>query len=457
MNRKKIFATILILTLVFFLSTSALFSQCRLTDTKAGKELSEEGKSATGEEAEEETPGGEEELKNGEYYIAYFEVGSAENSMHFEHRLANVIAISHDGTDERPIYTDLIEKYDLSEIYGISPDTSKISCGFCEGGRGAYSSLCIIDVATGDLDTIVKFDYTQTESMELMADIYDKPIWSHSGEKIAYETIYDPYTNNFKNGGISIADINTGDIQAVDLDMEGASLGSTTFLVPVLFSGDDSRLFNIVQSFNTKVEDGNVLGYFTRNEKLVAVDISSGEINTILDADEFEGSEVSFDNFNLLTRQDKFVFQVLGDFEEDGDIWISDINGGNLSRLTSNTDLREQQPTILDLPDTVGKLAYTGVKRYGTIPDQLSSGDIYIMNMDGSELVKITDNEIGAAKPVFSPDGKYLAFIHYIYDSNMEYVKSRQIEVYDMESGETKTIVSSSNILDLIGWIRVES
>lgn len=93
-------------------------------------------------------------------------------------------------------------------------------------------------------------------------------------------------------------------------------------------------------------------------------------------------------------------------------------------KLTDNPDLREQQPSILDMPDTVGSLVYVGVNRYGTISNQLNSGDIYIINIDGSGQDRITDYGIGAAKPVFSPDGKYLAFIHYKYDSNMEYVES---------------------------------
>ncbi|GAI08415.1 unnamed protein product, partial [marine sediment metagenome] len=60
-----------------------------------------------------------------------------------------------------------------------------------------------------------------------------------------------------------------------------------------------------------------------------------------------------------------------------GDIWVSDSDGNNLFKLTDNPDLREQQPSILDIHDTVGSLVYVGVNRYGTISNQLNSGDIY--------------------------------------------------------------------------------
>jgi len=455
MNIKKIFITIPILVLIFFLSISALFSQCSLSDIEVEEDQYGEGVSTAGEESEE-VSGEEEEVKKEEYYIAYFEVGIDENSMHFEHRVANVVAISPDGTDKKLVYTDLNEKYDLNKIYSVSPDSSKISCRFYEGGRGAYSALCVIDIDTGKLTTIDEFDYTETESMEMMSDIYGRPIWSHDGRKIAYETVTNPYMDNFRDEGISIVNIDTGDIQDVDLDKEIISGENTTFIYPVLFSRNDDKLFCILSTFYPKMEDGVILDYFSRIEKLITVDISSGESMVILDVNEFEGSEASFDNFNLFTQQDKLVFQVVGDFEEDGDIWVSDSDGNNLFKLTENPDLREQQPSILNMPDTVGKLAYTGVKRYGTISSQLNSGDIYIINIDSSGQDRITDYGIGAAKPVFSPDGKYLAFIRYIYDSNMEYVESSQIEVCDMESRGIKIVASGSNIFDLIGWIKVE-
>ncbi|MCJ7728216.1 MAG: hypothetical protein MUO96_06215 [Actinobacteria bacterium] len=459
MGTRRIYIIILILVLVLFLSVSALAGKCSLPGTEVKTGQPEEEEDAVNEESESGVTDGEKSTGNGaedeEYYIAFFEVGSDENSMHFEHRVANVFAVSHDGTDKKLTYTDLDEKYDLSRIYAISPDGSKISGGFYEGGRGAYGALCVIDVATGELHTVSEFDYTESESMELMKDIYGKPIWSHDGKKIAYEVVCNPYADNFRDDGIYIANIETDNIQAVDVNMDGASLESTTFLDPVLFSQDDSKLFNIFHTFYPKMEEGAVLGYSVRNEKLVTVDISSGETGIILDIAEFEGMEADFDDFNLFTQQDKIVFQVLGNFEEDGDIWICDSNGENLLRLTDKPELREQQPSILDMPGSAGKIAYTGVDRYGTISYHFNSGDISIVNIDGSGQVKITDDEINAAKPVFSPDGRYLAFIDYIYDSGMEYVVSSQIEVYDMQSGEIRTVAYGSNISDLIGWVKV--
>jgi len=454
MNIKKIYVIILILVLVLFLSLSAL-SKC--SSTAAGNNTAEPGEEE--DTVEDESGDGAAGDRNGtgtgaekDYQIAYFQVGSEESSMHFEHRVAKIIAIRPDGSDENVIYTDLNEKYDLSRIYGVSPDSSKISCGFYEGGRGAYGTLSVIDVITGEMKAVKEFDYTDSESMEMMANIYGRHVWSNDSKNIAYETVINPYADNFSDGGISVNNINTGDISEINVNMEEFSLENEVFLDPVLFSADDGQLFNILRTRNPKMEEGVVLDYFTRNEKLVTVDISSGVASEILDISQFDGMEASFDNFNLFTQQNKIVFHVLGDFEEDGDIWICDSNGSNLTRLTDDAELREQQPSILDMPDSSGLITYVGVGRYGTIASNFNAGNIYIMNMDGSGKVEI-DHEVDASKPIFSPDGRYVAFIGYVFDEALENIQSRQIVVYDNQSGEIRVVVSGPGIFNLIGWI----
>ncbi|MFA5015182.1 MAG: hypothetical protein WC549_06540 [Actinomycetota bacterium] len=454
MNIKKIYIAIIILVMVLFLSSSAL--------SKCSSSIERNNASEPGEEeetAEDESGDGAADDRNGrgaetekDYQIAYFQVGSEESSMHFEHRVAKIIAISPDGNGENVIYTDLNEKYDLSRIYGVSPDSSKISCGFYEGGRGAYGSLSVIDVTNGEMKAVKEFDYTDSESMDMMADIYGRPVWSHDSKSIAYETVINPYAANFSDGGISIVNIDTGDINEIDVNMEEFSSENEVFLDPVLFSVDDGQLFNILHTRNLKMEEGVILDYFTRNEKLVAVDISSGAANEILDKNQFENMEATFDNFNLFTSQNKIVFHVLGDFEEDGDIWICDSNGSNLTRLTDDAELREQQPLILDVPDSTGLITYVGVGRYGTIASNFNAGNIYIINIDGSGKIKI-DHEADASKPIFSPDGRYVAFIGYIFDEALENIQSRQIVVYDTQSGEIRIVTSGPGIFDLIGWI----
>lgn len=450
MNVKKLYIIALILILISLMSTSALFEQCSLPDESMEVDnLVEEGE----EEDYEEYEGGR--LREQDYYTAFLEVGIDENSMHFEHRVAGIYTVSPDGSGKKLIFTDLDEKYDLGWVYGISPDSSMISCGFFEDGRGAYSSLKVIDIDTGEAITAAEFDYTETESKELETDIYGEPVWSNDSKKIAFETVLNPYSDNKRDGGISVVDVETGDIRDIELKAEEDLVGEATFITPVLFSADDSKLFCILYNEYPKTEDGDILGYYSRSEKLLTVDISNGETATILDIDQFEGGEMSFGNFGLFTQQEKLVFEVLGDFEEDGDIWTCSADGSDLARLTSDTGLREQQPSVLDMPGSIGDIAYVGVERYGTIAADLNSGDIFTISIDGSGKNQITDYGIGAREPVYSPCGRYIAFMYYEYDSNMEYPVTSNIKVYSLETGDIKNAAAYSGIIDLIGWIPV--
>jgi hypothetical protein len=451
MNIKKIYAALLIMALILLICISALFVGCSLFD----------GYSETGQQAVENGEEGDSEgydsgsLRERDYLAVFLEVGIDENSMHFEHRVAGIYAVSPDGSGRRLIFTDLNEKYDLGRVYGISPDDSMISCGFFEGGRGAYGSLRVIDIDTGETITAAEFDYTETASKELEMEIYGEPVWSNNSKKIAFETVLNPYSENKSDGGISIIDIETGDIQDVALKAEENLIGDNTYITPVLFSADDSRLFCILYNQYPKTEDGDVLGYFSRSEKFLTVDISNGETGVILDIDQFEGGEMSFSGFGLFVQQEKLVFEAVGDFEEDGDIWTCATDGSDPLRLTSDTSLREQQPSILDMPGSIGDLVYVGVERYGTISNQFNTGDIFTISIDGSGKNQITDYGIGAAAPAYSPCGRYIAFMHYEYDSNMEYAETSKIEVYNMETGDIETVVADSGIIDLIGWIPV--
>jgi hypothetical protein len=452
MNIKRVSIAVIVLSLILLIGTSVLFVGCSLFDEyiRSEQEAIENGEE---EESDEYDSG---RLRERDYLVAFLEIGIDEDSMHFEHRVAGIYAVSPDGSGRRLIFTDLNEKYDLGWVYGISPDGSMMSCGFFEDGRGAYSSLRVIGINTGETVTAAEFDYTETESKELEIDIYGEPIWSNDSKRVAFETALNPYSDNKSDGGISIIDIETGNIRDIELKTEETLIGSNTFITPVLFSADGSRLFCILYNRYPKTEDGEVLGYFSKSEKFLAIDISSGETSTILDIGQFEGGEMSLSDFNLFTQQEKLVFQVLGDFEEDGDIWTCSTDGSDLSRLTSDTSLREQQPSILDMPGSVGELVYVGVGRYGTIAGNFNSGDIFTISIDESGKNQITDYGIGAAAPVYSPCGRYIAFMHYEYDSNMEYVTGYNIEVYNMETGKIKTAVSSSSILDLIGWVPVD-
>jgi hypothetical protein len=401
-----------------------------------------------------------------EYKIAYFEVTSSSDSNHFEHRVGNIYAVSAGGSDKKLIYSDIDNEYDLGSIFGTSPDGTKILGMLADGGRGAYSAICVIDVLTGKLTTLAEFDFTESESGEISLGLYGKPVWSNDSSKIAYEVTTNPYmsplNSNFRDAGLFIADVQTGEQNEVNIDLGGASVRSTTFLEPVFFAENDSQIFMVSHPYYEKKENGETVGFYSLNDTLYRVGIDGGVPVEILGVGPGDfsaaGPEVisSFDNFRFLKSSRQAVFQVLGDFEEDGDLWICNYDGSGLKRLTENDQLREQQPSIYDSVDGESKITYMGSLRYGTISAQIPSGDIFIMNANGSDNKKLTDFKIGASAPLISPGGNNVAFLFSQYDENMNSVQGNFIMVCDLERGTLEKISADGYLFSLAGWVQTK-
>ena len=244
----------------------------------------------------------------------------------------------------------------------------------------------------------------------------------------------------------------------IDIAGGGVSARNTTFLYPVLFSIDDSKILVVSHPYFQKIEGDEIIDSFTKNEGLYWIRDTGSSPEKILDITMFDSEGItaieSFENFKIFNEGNKLLFQVLGEFEEDGDLWSSDIDGDNLYRITSDSKLREQQPEILSNNGYNQKISYIGPYRYGTISNLLESGDLYIINPDGSENKKITDYEIGVSKPVFSPDGKYISYLFSEYDDSVSYVENYSIEIYNTGSDKIERIVSGY-MIDLIGWTSI--
>jgi Tol biopolymer transport system component len=118
--------------------------------------------------------------------VLYLEIGISEDSMHFEHRVTSIYSVDPDRSEKRLIYTDINEKYDLGRVYNVSPDGSSILCGFFEGGRGAYTSLSLIDIKTGGLMHLIEFDYTDDPDAVEFKHVINDPVWSKNGERVVY-------------------------------------------------------------------------------------------------------------------------------------------------------------------------------------------------------------------------------------------------------------------------------
>jgi hypothetical protein len=395
---------------------------------------------------------------SGNLRLVYVEITSDSNSNHFEHRVENIYSVAADGSDKELIFSDINEKYDLGPILSISPDGKKIACKFVEGARGLYSALAVIDVSSKSIKLLEEFDYTDREDYINVIDLYGKPLWTSDSRFLIYQRVKDQYTSNTRDAGIYKVDVQTGEKTEIKLDVMGASLRSTLMLAPAFLYDNEKKIGAVFHPYYPVDEDGEITGFYTTNEGMSAIDIESGKVEDLFYISVFEGKEgapeifSSFDNFFYLSGIEKMIFQLLGDFEEDGDLWISDIFASSPARLTKDNNLREQQPSVYGADSSNPLIAYLGSKRYGTISSQIPSGDIFLIDSKGEHQKKLTSYDVGAFKPIFSPDGKKIGFLRAIYDENFEYITEYQVESVDIESGNI-SVAASGGYLDLVGWI----
>jgi hypothetical protein len=444
-------------------------------EPKAKDSTGGETKPETGEEdkAEETTlptepPSGSSDSvkETPEYGIAYFEVTSSSESKHFEHRVGNIYGVSADGADKKLIYSDIENEFDLGNIFGASPDGTKILGMLADGGRGLYSAICVIDVLTGELTKLVEFDFIESENWDINLGLYGKPIWSSDSTKIAYELVTNPYLSpfdsNFRDAGLFITDVRTGEQTEVNIDVGGASMRSTTFLAPAFFAENDRQLFMVSHPYYEKKENGETVSFYTLNDTLYRVDVDGGEPVEIVGVGPGDfstaGPEIisSFDNFKFIKSSRQIVFEVLGDFEEDGDLWKCEYDGSDLKKITGDEQLREQQLSLYNSQDGESKIAYTGSLRYGTISAQIPSGDIFIMDTKGSGNKKLTDFKIGPSVPSISPDGNKVTFLYSEYDDNMINILENYVMTYDLESEALEKISSEGYIVSIAGWVQTK-
>ena len=106
---------------------------------------------------------------------------------------------------------------------------------------------------------------------------------------------------------------------------------------------------------------------------------------------------------------ERIVFSANRDWDnpQSIDIYVMDADGGNEQRLTDNPT-EDESPSWS--PD--GKRIVFSARREGHVENRFGITDeIYVMNADGGNEQRLTDNRNNDWDPVWSPDGKQIAFM----------------------------------------------
>ncbi len=90
-----------------------------------------------------------------------------------------------------------------------------------------------------------------------------------------------------------------------------------------------------------------------------------------------------------------------------GHIWIMNADGSAQQQLTSGPDCDEGPSFSLDGRQIV---FVRRVSRWTMIPGSAASAELFVMDVDGSQLTRLTDNTVPDWEPSFTPDGKEILF-----------------------------------------------
>lgn len=120
-----------------------------------------------------------------------------------------------------------------------------------------------------------------------------------------------------------------------------------------------------------------------------------------------------------------------GDFE----LYTTNIEGGNIVQLTDN-----------DASDNFGRFSPDG-SQIAFVSDQDGTGDIYLMDNDGTNVTRLTTSEIRELALVWSPDGEKIAFLQVLDSTNsaggVYTTLNFNIGFISVTGGETNLIVEN--------------
>lgn len=107
-----------------------------------------------------------------------------------------------------------------------------------------------------------------------------------------------------------------------------------------------------------------------------------------------------------------------------GDIYLMNADGTNVVRLTHDQGSNQEPSWSKD----GSQLVFISSRDTDPTSDRGDDMDVYVMNADGSGATRLTNNTTREASPVFSPDGRHIAFV-----SSRDHLGTDKGELYLMD------------------------
>lgn len=116
-----------------------------------------------------------------------------------------------------------------------------------------------------------------------------------------------------------------------------------------------------------------------------------------------------------------------------GDIFVMDDDGSSRRRLTKNTETKDHFPRWSHDGKRIAFVRYMDRKRRNT-------AELFIMNADGTNIQRLTYNNIPDSWASWSPDGKRIVF-----DRTLEELKVTEVHVIELESMKVTQLTGDKN------------
>ena len=140
----------------------------------------------------------------------------------------------------------------------------------------------------------------------------------------------------------------------------------------------------------------------------------------------------------VIDAQAQITFMSKRDGHFNPEIYVMDADGGNQRRLTNN---RHDDWSPSWSPD--GKRIVFFSNRDGHVIDGIPTSEIYVMDADGGNQQRLTNNRHDDRSPSWSPDGKRIAFVSNRDGHVINGIPTSEIYVMDADGGNQQRLTNN--------------